>query len=780
MLSVARRCSWLVAAAAVYIPALACTQTPPAELGSARTLERDVDSGGPAGVEISALGPLFESEALNEALIVLGEGTSRSAIDQLELWLAENPNSELHDEATFAYAFALYTGERWADALPALETCQAEAPLFGDYCMYWAAEAALELGEATTAAAYAAVVAPDAVMGPRAQFLRGRALMAAGDWATAVQVLQGFVTAYPGAWYRNDVEFALAEAYVELDDVGEAARTYHHLALVNPGTSVETEATAALAVLAASEGDAAAAFRGVNDRTAAETLERGRVLFDRHRSDEVIDLLRPVLTSAPAGSSVYCEAAYLVGKSYSKLRQHSNSLPYYTQVVDDCTDPDLVVKALYNAGRGAWNADDDAAAVQWFERLWTEHADNSYADDAMLLAARVYRGNDEEDAYVALLNRQIAEFGSGDMLKDAVWLLASRLYDAEDYRGLVTFVDGLGSRTGENDIYSRGRLGYFRARSLEQLSLQNEARSGYTAVVRDNPMAYYALLALNRLQNLDAPRAAALVDELAQDNSATEGMIQIRPEAAARDGAFLRGRAMLRMGFYELAEGEFGKLRSRFANEDEIGWVVSLMYHHAGAFQRSHHVPGERQDLNLAYPAPSNMERWQVAYPTPYAEEVAAAATERGLDRYWVYAIMREESGFRADIESWANARGLLQLMEGTANDMAALTGRGSIRARDLFDPEINIELGTMFMRTLADRFDSHPCLIFAGYNGGHGNVNSWLRARGGLPLDEWVEEIPYEQTRNYVKRVTMTWWVYHWLDGNRLPLLGWDLSDML
>jgi soluble lytic murein transglycosylase len=118
--------------------------------------------------------------------------------------------------------------------------------------------------------------------------------------------------------------------------------------------------------------------------------------------------------------------------------------------------------------------------------------------------------------------------------------------------------------------------------------------------------------------------------------------------------------------------------------------------------------------------------------------------------------------------------------MEGTANDMARLTGRGSVRASELFDPDINIELGTQFMKTLGDRYGDHPCLVFAGYNGGHGNVNRWLRERGQLELDLWVEEIPYEQTRHYVKRVTMSWWVYRWLYvADRLPSVDLDLPEI-
>lgn len=751
-------------------PTLGCAQ-------SGRVLERDLTDGGPPGVELADLGPLFPESDLRAALEELSNNRGLDAINAFGAWLQDNPDDPRFAQAAFIHAYATYVRERWSDAVPLLVECERVAPEFADYCMFWAADASLRIEDPSAAEAYASVVSPSSVMGPRAAFIRGRALLADQRYDDAVEALEAFVARYPSAWYRDDAEFALAEAYVGRGDADEAARTYARIALVNPGGAEETRAQAALEALSGEVSPSV--LSALRNPSNADTLERARVLYDRHRSEQVIELLEPVVAQEQSGTSVFCEASYLVAKSYSKLRQHRDSIPPYEAVVEHCDDEDLVVKAMYNAGRGAWNVDEDADAIAWFEQLWSNHADHSYADDAMLLAARVHRSNEEEEEYVELLRQQIDEFPEGDMLKDAVWLLVQRQFEAGEFREVVRFVDELGSRTGENDIYSRGRLGYFRARSLEALSLQNEARGGYVAVVRSNPMAYYSLLSLNRLHDLDPERAQELVDELAQGGERTEGMITISPAEASRDPQFLRGRAFLRMGLYDLAEGEFAAWRSAYPNEDEIGWVVSLMYHHAGAFERSHHVPGERLDLNLAYPAPGNLERWQVAYPTPFEESVTDAANALGLDRYWVYAIMREESGFRPEIESWANARGLLQLMEGTANDMAQLTGRGSVRASELFDPEINIELGTQFMRTLADRFDAHPALIFAGYNGGHGNVNSWLRARGDMPLDLWVEEIPYAQTRHYVKRVTMTWWVYHWLEGDRLPTLDWDLSDI-
>ncbi len=299
--------------------------------------------------------------------------------------------------------------------------------------------------------------------------------------------------------------------------------------------------------------------------------------------------------------------------------------------------------------------------------------------------------------------------------------------------------------------------------------------------MRDYPMSYYALLAYNRLVALNPAFASELMTELHTATDMTEGFIAVDPPEAGEHGAFLRGTELLRLGLFSLAEGEFKKLEAAFPNADELGWVISLLYDRAGAYHLSHHVPGERQDLHLHYPAGDNLERWEIAYPRPFWETIEAAAAERELDPYVVLAIMREESGFQPGIESWANARGLLQLMIGTARDMGALTGREHVRERDLFDPEINIELGTMYMRTLSDRFQGHPAMIIGGYNGGQGNIRNWLEARGTMPLDLWVEEIPYQQTRDYVKRVTMSYWIYRWLyaDADPFVLLPSDLSTL-
>jgi soluble lytic murein transglycosylase len=744
-----------------------------------RVVPRDTRTSGDPSIAMEHLEPSFGAEPqMQEALRNVDRGRGGRSHATLAAWLERNGADRRAHGVRFALGRSHVDAERWSEASQVLAECIAEGGLFEDYCLYDAARAAFEQQRLEQAEALAATVREEAVLGPRSRYLRGRALAALTRCSDAAEVFEAFLSTWPQASYRRDVEFDLAATYRACERWDDAARIYHRIALLHPGDAAETRAERELAAIR--DRLSSAVRTQVTNRSAAELVQRAQVLFDRHRSEQVISLLEGV-ASGTDGGEAWCQANYLIGKSYTKLRRHGPSIPSYEAVVGRCQDEDLIVKGLYNLGRAYWNVDRNQEAYNTYERLWRDFPSHSYADDAMLYGVRVLRNLGRTRDASALLARLLETYPTGDMYPDAVWMLLSEAYAAGDFRGANQFAEERGARTGETDLYTRGRIAYFRGRALEQLSLVTEAKAVYESVVRTHPMSYYALLSLNRMGRLNAPQRDALLEELRQSSERTEDRIRIRPPEVREDPFFRRGMEMLQLGLFGMAEAEFGKLSSRFRNDPEVGWLLAALYDRAGAYHLSHHVPGDRQGLNLWYPAGENVERWQIAYPRPWWDEVSRFAQERNLDPWMVYAIMREESGFRPEVESWANARGLLQLMLPTAEDMARLTGRGSVTAQQLFDPAINIELGTMFMRRLGDLFDNHPALIIGGYNGGQGNIRNWLRARGSMPLDLWVEEIPFAQTRNYVKRVTMTYWVYRWLygEGDAMVELSFDLSSL-
>ena len=153
------------------------------------------------------------------------------------------------------------------------------------------------------------------------------------------------------------------------------------------------------------------------------------------------------------------------------------------------------------------------------------------------------------------------------------------------------------------------------------------------------------------------------------------------------------------------------------------------------------------------WPAGDWQEAWKVAYPTPYGETVKKRTKASGIEPSLAYAIMREESAFNAGAVSSANAYGLMQLIEPTAKSLARPMGL-SATPRALVQPSVNIALGCQFLGDLEARFNALPVLAIPAYNAGPTRVSRWLKERADMDFDVWVELIPYNETRNYTKRV--------------------------
>ncbi len=161
-------------------------------------------------------------------------------------------------------------------------------------------------------------------------------------------------------------------------------------------------------------------------------------------------------------------------------------------------------------------------------------------------------------------------------------------------------------------------------------------------------------------------------------------------------------------------------------------------------------------------------------FPLRHEDLVAARAADYELSPAWIYAVIRQESAFDADVASHAGAVGLMQLMPATAGDMARALGRPSPGRLDLIDPALNIALGSRYLAAMRQRFDGNQLLATAAYNAGPGAVSRWLPATT-MPADLWLIAIPYRETRDYVRRVL----TYRVIYAHRLGLDDFRLGAL-
>ncbi|HEX8410397.1 MAG TPA: lytic transglycosylase domain-containing protein, partial [Thermoanaerobaculia bacterium] len=179
-----------------------------------------------------------------------------------------------------------------------------------------------------------------------------------------------------------------------------------------------------------------------------------------------------------------------------------------------------------------------------------------------------------------------------------------------------------------------------------------------------------------------------------------------------------------------------------------------------------HNASGDRlqmyTSLRRAWPQLATVEQdtvplyfFRMYYPMRYSEEIEEHAKERGLDPNLVRGLILQESYYNPKAKSRVGATGLMQLMPPTAKEHAKKL-RIVFAVSRLENPDVNIQLGTFHLRMLIDMFRGNVYMAVASYNAGQGNVLKWRRAAPGKPTDEFLESIPFQETRNYVKRVTM------------------------
>ncbi|QOR36443.1 lytic transglycosylase domain-containing protein [Clostridium sp. 'deep sea'] len=157
---------------------------------------------------------------------------------------------------------------------------------------------------------------------------------------------------------------------------------------------------------------------------------------------------------------------------------------------------------------------------------------------------------------------------------------------------------------------------------------------------------------------------------------------------------------------------------------------------------------------------------WKVLYPIPYKDIIWQHATETGLDPYFIASIIRTESNFVPRALSKSGAIGLMQLMPNTAKWVADKVELKIAKNEDLYDPNTNIKLGTFYIKHLLNKYNNNTAMALAAYNSGMGRVKEWINEGIWNGSISTANEIPYDETRHFVRKVLRSYEVYTSLYG--------------
>lgn len=447
-------------------------------------------------------------------------------------------------------------------------------------------------------------------------------------------------------------------------------------------------------------------------------------------------------------------------------------------------------------GKAAARSGEYQTAVGAYERAYSLSPKSKKGREALYQAAYLSYQFQDYDGAVRKFQQFAKANPKSGLAKDAQWHLAWLQYLRNDFKGAAARFEDLkkaASRKRKNSDSLQERLYYWTGMAHIRLKEWPAARSAFESIVQKNPYSYYGLAAQARLDGIiakmdenkprvpsslkpipmesDGGSAAAEEKESEEDLAGTPddtGAVTVGQEESVDDESIqastfkdpaMRARIdvankLIELGLPDLARWELWEVERRTRNPQYLRQLISA-YENIGSYNRSASIAELSFAKDREHDGLENgRSLWQSTYPQAYAAFVNKAAAKSGAAPEWVWSIMRAESLYKADVVSPVGAKGLMQLMPFTANNLRKLAGEPGVEPNDLLNPEINIALGAQYLARLGQKFKGQLPLVAAAYNAGPHRVESWLVNFGHLETDEFVEHIPFLETRNYVKKV--------------------------
>jgi soluble lytic murein transglycosylase len=378
--------------------------------------------------------------------------------------------------------------------------------------------------------------------------------------------------------------------------------------------------------------------------------------------------------------------------------------------------------------------------------------------------AFLYMDEGKYDEAISRWNQALAAKLGGEQRRNAQWYLAWCHYMSKDYNEALQDINAMLKAGKKSEIHDR--LLYWKGRVLEKMGEKVAARDSYSQVISDHPDGYYAELAHRRIKGEKKDVGSfAMVEAKGRAESALQADVNFGDGGS---GHFGRAVIFDRLSLHDEAAREL-RAAGLAGGGDELSReliLASRNFAHDAAYST---VAARYRDALKGSPSDGGLSRviWESAYPRAYDPLVSRLVRDSSVDPRVIWSIMRNESTFRPEVVSPAGAVGLMQLMPATANRLARESGSGTVDRRALYRPAENIAWGVAYMKKLSNLFPNNPVAWIASYNAGEEAVARWIKNGRLDDIEEWIEEIPYDETNLYVKKVLVSYWNYQRLYGN-------------
>jgi len=550
---------------------------------------------------------------------------------------------------------------------------------------------------------------------------------------------------------RADVELALGRAYAAAGQPQKALGILRNLYVTMP---LSAEAGQAEIELRKLPGTAPVPPLGVEGRiTRAELFSHGKRYSDA-ASEYRIALEQAGASERPAIQLALAGALRRSGQSRD-AKKLLESLPSST--------PEFNAERLFNLGEIARAADDDDSFLRTLGELRRVGPESQWLEQALLSAGNIYLLRKDYDHAIDAYREMQTRFPNGSRASYAHWKAAwlslrqGRNGEAKDgFEQQIALYPN--SAEAPAALYWRGRL-------AEEDGEAAKARAYYQKLSQRYRNFYYGELARQQLKTLkddSTPANYALLDRVPPIDSGAK----IAPDPVPTDSLRVQKAELLANGaLLDFASREL----QAASGEEKANWGPSeaaRMYEEAGRYDMAIEILKHAVPNYFAVDLPSLPRAyWEALFPKAYWMDLKKWSLAAGLDPYLVASLIRQESEFNPTAVSRANAIGLMQLLPKVGKGVAKQEKLKHYSAQQLFVPPVNLQLGTRYFRDMVDKFGSLEYAL-AAYNAGSDRVGDWLGQGKYRDAPEFVESIPFTETREYVQAILRNANVYRQLYG--------------
>ncbi len=528
---------------------------------------------------------------------------------------------------------------------------------------------------------------------------------------------------------------------------------------------------------------------------------RARALMSMHRHQDAIPLLEG-LAKRTSNVALRRSAYKMLGRAYSETGSFERGLEQLHAFVEREPESESAKEAAY---RLIWMAmrlqryakarqmieeylqvypeeQKNLQALEWF-RLWTLFREGEYkaAIAGFKKWGRTKRGVSIGGQVSYWIGRSYEHLGQWDQAKSYYSRIASvaplTYYGVLSQHRLYVLEDQIQEHhqsysCTHNPPPAIKRKSLLNKREQERLRRVEQAMQKATL---DRKQVGYTTTLSENIDNADQNALFRNLAQIAQQEIPSQVAFPSLPPACKGGKsrsckAFQRAQLFDRLGLdqdavREMTSARWAVQRSKPHILETIRWLYSKKAYHPGVLLSFHLQTKVNKPPRL-----TPHQSFRIRYPLAYHEELSHESRQSGVPFAFAWAITREESLFRIRIRSWADAFGLMQIIPKTAYKIADRIKMDDFRLRDLYHPPTNIKMGCWYLGQLLEKFQSHVMLAAAAYNAGPHRVAVWLKNHHNVSVDEFVEEIPFQETRNYVKRVFRTYVIYNYLYNQTLP----------